>query len=1090
MAVVPRTVGALTLRLIGEFAVVRSGHVVPAPNVGSRKARTVLKLLAVEQGRWASADRIADVVWGTKPPQRPAEGVATLVSRLRATLGDGVIDGGRDGYRLGGPPLVEIDLTLAERAVAEARHRASSGETALAATSAQRALEVLGDGRALIADADATWTEPARSSALSLLREARRIGASAALSVGQLATARDLATAATRTDPYDEAAYRFLMRAEVALGEPVRALAAYERLRKLLSAELAVDPAPETRELHVAILQERSMATDRVEKADDPLGHVDSIDHSALGRSERRAPGSARLAVPRGGRTNIALAGRDDVVEALTAHWNEAAGGRPTLTLITGEAGIGKTRLATELVDVAERTGGTVIHARCYEAERSLFLQPFVDALGDHAATANPAVIRDAIGEWAAPVVALVPQIDAILDDMPAPHVRGEVARQRAYDAFARYICRLATSPVLLVLDDLHHAGLATVELLHYLIRHAGTARLLIIATVRSEEGAATLTALSGVAERFDLGPLSNAAVRDIADHAGHPELAEMIAARTGGHPLFVVETLHALAGGGTGIPDNLHVAVLARVRRAGERTEDLLRAAAVLGAAIEPDTLARLLDSSPVTTTAQCEVALSARLLVVADRAYEFANDLIREVIYASMPLPTRIAFHRRAADLLSDRPEAVGAHAAAAGDWARASRAWLVAGEQAGSRVAFADAEALLTSALDAAGRTEDKEVAARARLARGRARDALTAYPAALADFEAAAELARQTGDRRLEMVTLRELAGDVPVSLGTPVTEGVAHLRDGLRIAEMLGDRAIEADMLGRLAIIASNRLQFTEAVGYGNRAVRAAHASGDDDALACALDGVKTPYAYLGEIDALVPVLAELEPLLRQRGDLWRLQWTIHESAFPALAAGRWDEALVRINDALEINRRSGYSAYEGWFVGHLGWVHRLAGDLDQARVYGYRAIDLTRDSTHAWWRSAACTQLAGTLLALGETESATELLEEGSAHASRDGAEAYLLNCLGPLADVTGDRGVLETADALLATVDAPEGCAWLLGAEAYLAVARAWLRLGEADRAAAAIAPLRVAAKRIGWTWVSDAVNALTAEAGLPAPA
>jgi tetratricopeptide (TPR) repeat protein len=500
-------------------------------------------------------------------------------------------------------------------------------------------------------------------------------------------------------------------------------------------------------------------------------------------------------------------------------------------------------------VDVAERTGGTVIHARCYEAERSLFLQPFVDALGDHAATANPAVIRDAIGEWAAPVVALVPQIDAILDDMPPPHVRGEVARRRAYDAFARYICRfgdVARAPC---------AGRSAPR---------GTGHRRTVALPHPPLGNRAVTdhrhgALGGgcgdthrlIRRRRAVGTRTAVQRRrsDIADHAGHPELAERIAARTGGHPLFVVETLHALAGGGTGIPDNLHVAVLSRVRRAGERTEDLLRAAAVLG------------------------------------------------------------------------------------------------------------------------------------------------------------------------------------------TPVTEGVAHLLDGLRIAEMLGDRAIEADMLGRLAIIASNRLQFSEAVGYGNRAVRAAHASGDDDPLACALDGLKTPYAYLGEIDALVPVLTELEPLLRQRGDLWRLQWTIHESAFPALAAGRWDEAVARITDALEINRRSGYSAYEGWFVGHLGWVHRLAGDLEQARVYGYRAIDLTRESTHAWWRSAACTQLAGTLLALGETESATELLDEGRAHASRDGAEAYLLNCLGPLADVTGDRGILETADALLATVDAPDGYA--MGAQA-----------------------------------------------------
>ena len=78
-----------------------------------------------------------------------------------------------------------------------------------------------------------------------------------------------------------------------------------------------------------------------------------------------------------------------------------------------------------------------------------------------------------------------------------------------------------------------------------------------------------------------------------------------------------------------------------------------------------------------PSVAVAQCEQALAARLLTVADRAYEFANDLIRDVIYATMPAPTRVSYHRRAADLLGDRPEAVGAHAAAAADWSRAARA-----------------------------------------------------------------------------------------------------------------------------------------------------------------------------------------------------------------------------------------------------------------------------------------------------------------------------------------------------------------------------------------------------------------------------
>jgi hypothetical protein len=90
-----------------------------------------------------------------------------------------------------------------------------------------------------------------------------------------------------------------------------------------------------------------------------------------------------------------------------------------------------------------------------------------------------------------------------------------------------------------------------------------------------------------------------------------------------------------------------------------------------------------------PVAATLTVSVLQDgARLLVVSGRDYEFANDLIREVLYASTPEPTRLAYHRRAADLLTGQPESLARHAAAAGDWLRAGRAWLRLRSRAASR------------------------------------------------------------------------------------------------------------------------------------------------------------------------------------------------------------------------------------------------------------------------------------------------------------------------------------------------------------------------------------------------------------------
>ncbi|MEU8614318.1 winged helix-turn-helix domain-containing protein, partial [Actinoplanes sp. NPDC048791] len=105
--------GAVCLRLAGAFAIRWSGDATDVPVAGSRKARTLLKLLAVERAGPVPMDRIVDVLWGDTPPRRAADNVATLVSRLRSRFGPELVTGTRDGYRLGRPPAVLVDLDLA-----------------------------------------------------------------------------------------------------------------------------------------------------------------------------------------------------------------------------------------------------------------------------------------------------------------------------------------------------------------------------------------------------------------------------------------------------------------------------------------------------------------------------------------------------------------------------------------------------------------------------------------------------------------------------------------------------------------------------------------------------------------------------------------------------------------------------------------------------------------------------------------------------------------------------------------------------------------------------------------------------------------
>jgi hypothetical protein len=317
----------------------------------------------------------------------------------------------------------------------------------------------------------------------------------------------------------------------------------------------------------------------------------------------------------------------------------------------------------------------------------------------------------------------------------------------------------------------------------------------------------------------------------------------------------------------------------------------------------------------------------------------------------------------------------------------------------------------------------------------------------------------------------MTVLRELAGDVPVALGRPPADCEPILGQALELAGSLGDRAMEADVLDRLTVLRCSQLDFDEARILAGRSRAAGRAAEDAHAYARGLDAVKTCAAYLGTVRELGPVVEELEPLLRRRGDLWMLQWTVFESSFLPLAAGDDAAALDRIDAALEICRRSGYTAQEPYFLAHIGWVHRLAGRLDDARRAGRHAVDLGALRRHTWWSTTAASLYAGTLLACGEPAAAAGVLRPAARVADVPGAEAYLLRCLGPLAEATGDVHVLRRADALLRGIRAPEGCAWLVGADAYLGVARAWQQAGDPGRADAIRTGLRAAADAAGWS-------------------
>jgi DNA-binding SARP family transcriptional activator len=1027
--------------------VTRDDTELSGPRLGTRKARVLLAALAAARGAPVSVDLLTEAIWPDAPPRDPQANIATLASRLRRVVGDDVVVPGTASYALG--PRVELDLDVAADLVAAATARLRRGEPTLAVASATRALDVLGDGR--LAEEYDDRGHALQREATDRCREARHLLATAATAVGRPDVALGAARSATSADPYDERAHRDLMQALVADGRPSAALEVYQELAARLADDLGADPDPETQRLQLAVL--RREETPAAQPPDVPADRP-------------------------------ALVGREPEVASLEAAWSDASAGNPSLVLVTGVPGIGKTRLLTEAAASASASGGLVLATGCRPGERSLFLQPFLDVLRPVLLSSSAGALETLLGSHLPTWGRLLPELSEVLEIPPEGPLSDDLARRRSFDAVVAVVAGLAASrPVLLILDDLQYGAEATADLLAHLRVQLVGAPVLLLAATRTE----SLPSLPQVTARsrvVHLGPLSPGAVGTLAAAAGFGSRADEVQARTLGHPLSVVASLHALASGSSGVPDDIAAAVAGQLDRLEEQTAAIARGAAVLGTRLDPRRLAGLVEQSEVAVGLACTRLSAAGLLAVSGSRFSFVNDLVRDAVLATLPEPLAVAFHRRAADLVADQPEEMAGQAHEAGEWARAAAGYLEAGRTARRAAALHDAQALLTLALQNAREAGDPALEATVLLERARVSEARAAYEAAEDDGLVARALLADTRDPLLELRCLRLLAGDVAIARGRPLDEVVALNRDGAQRAAQLGDTAAAAAFRARIVVAESSRLRLVSALDLARAAVAEAHAAGDDEAVASSLDGLKTVHWYLGDVTGLTVVLDDLLPLLDRLDAAWLRQWAVLESALLAAATGDWTTALARVDRALALNQETGYDAYIGFFRAQRAWLARLSGDLDTALEDGRLAVANASPTAHPWWYAAAAGIHATTLLELGRRAEAVTIATAGFSALAPESGAAYRLRCLAPLAAATGEG--LEETDRLLAGVQAPPGQAWLVGADVYESVAAAWVAAGRPERAAAAAAPLLEATG--GGVW--DAVHTRLRQRSSPSSA
>ncbi|HET7278931.1 MAG TPA: BTAD domain-containing putative transcriptional regulator, partial [Dermatophilaceae bacterium] len=583
--------------------------------------------------------------------------------------------------------------------------------------------------------------------------------------------------------PFHERLCGQLMLALYRSGRQVDALSAYAETRQRLGEELGLDPGPDLQALETAVLRQDPALLLSVD-ATAPVTEVGPRPPTPGATIARQPPDAVFAALRRS-----AMVGRDAGIRATTAAWQDARDGGGGLVALGGPAGVGKSRLAAELAHIATGDGATVLIGRCdatmpYAALASAFAG---SAAARQLATGAPPGVRARLH----PLLPLGP------DDQIVPDPAGDPAQRAALGRAVEWLLAglAAEAPVLLVVEDAERLTEEESNLLAPLATRLPE-RVLVAVCYRDPPGSrhpplADLLGRGGVYELTRLVSLEALGREDLGELVASihpldeipPAFLDALWQRTAGNPFFAREVLRDLDSMevrsgrlGLGLPAGLRGVLRHRLGQLPDDTRAAVSAAAVLGREVELASLSHLLEEPEERVVTALDRALTSAFLVEAGQSwaggYAFPHELMREAVYAEIPVPRRQRLHHRAvAAVLGTRPAQADVIAAAGHAL------------EAGPAADPAEAAALVDRAAQLAAASFGFDVAVR--LAEARLpllRRSAPAAEQAAADVEVA-RLRLRAGRGYDRVVELLERALGTYLSLGDTEAAGMVHSRLG-------------------------------------------------------------------------------------------------------------------------------------------------------------------------------------------------------------------------------------------------------------------------------------------------------------------
>ncbi len=915
--------------LLGPPRVTRDGEPVVFE---TRKAMALLAHLAHTE-RPRSRAMLCELLYPGHDPERARGALRRTLSTLRKGIGEEWIDTTGDGIALRRAPELQLD-------VERFRELAAQGATG---SQLREAVDLFGgdflEGFSLRDSPDFDDWQSAAADALrtELASALRRL-------VDHLAGNGDLEAALVCTrrwlelDPLHEPAHRELIRLYAWNGDRAAALEQYRTCVRTLSRELGVAPLEETAALYA------------------------HVNEGTLPPPELSAPIPPPVRTPPAGPPDeLELVGRSEQLAALVdAHL--AAGPDGALAVIEGEAGIGKTRLAAELVRRAQAAGAVVLEARCHDDEAGLPYGPVVELLREAARYAEgwPETVPP---QRLADAGLLLPELATVgaggPDLLP---LGGPGAQVRLLEGVATVLGTACAGPApgVVFVDDVHAADDATLDAIAYLGRRLTDRALLLVLTWRTERippghrlrRLAVDLARAGSATIVTPGRLSendvSGLVRAALPAGATPELERQVFLESEGLPLFVAEYL---AGLGAGHHDTLSPRAQGlldgRIAGVGETARQVLSAAAAIGRSFDAETLRRASGRSEEETVDALEELVAHGLVregAGEGAVYDFSHQKLRALVYEQTALARRQLLHGRVAAALSgprasgEQAALVAQHLRLAGDQEGAAEHYRLAAEHAVSLYAHADALEHMQAALalghpDVAGLHE--------RI--GDLRTTLGDYGAALAAYEAAASFSeapsvlaviehklgnlhqrRGEWDRAemhlvaaLDAATDEGLRARVQADLGLTLFHAgdpgraTELARDALALAETASDRQAETQAHNMLGVLARSEGAADQALEHLERSLELARELDDAPAEAAALNNLALVRRDADELPAALELTERALALCSRYGDRHREAALENNLADLHHAVGHVDESMAHLKRAVTIFREVG-----------------------------------------------------------------------------------------------------------------------------------------------------------------------------------